>query len=417
MMRKSARLAYSFLFLLSLVLAWVMRDFAKPLIEKIPWIMRHAVDMEPSDKWFGQQAVYRVSLGSFLFFGCMSLALCGVRYKSDKRDQMLHHGNWMLKLGLWIIFIALPFFFPNNIVYGYAWLARFGSGVFLIIQMIILLDFTQSWNEAWVQNGEEDERWLYGLLGITISAFMGTLAVAGVLFYFFKPGGAGSCSLNVSLITLTLLVCVVFSLLSLHPMARSGSLFPSAIISLYCMYLCYSALQSEPHTYQCNGLGKRINAASGSTLAIGMFVTLLSVVYSAFRAGSNTKLFTLDDDEDIAHAAQPLLAKDEEAALTSAGLDGEGTSPETQLMKEPEKKAMADFAPITYNYSFFHLIFALASMYIAMLMTGWGAVEQEKDRIDVGWTSVWVKVSAQWATALLYTWTLVAPVLLPGREF
>lgn len=76
---------------------------------------------------------------------------------------------------------------------------------------------------------------------------------------------------------------------------------------------------------------------------------------------------------------------------------------------------LEDYTPVSYNYSFFHLIFALASMYIAMLMTGWGAVEQEKDRLDVGWTSVWVKTAAEWVTALLYAWTLVAPVLLPDR--
>ena len=35
-LRKSARLAYSVLFFLALVLAWLLRDFAKPLIEKIP---------------------------------------------------------------------------------------------------------------------------------------------------------------------------------------------------------------------------------------------------------------------------------------------------------------------------------------------------------------------------------------------
>ena len=32
----SARLAYSFLFLLAMLVAWVMRDFARPLLEKIP---------------------------------------------------------------------------------------------------------------------------------------------------------------------------------------------------------------------------------------------------------------------------------------------------------------------------------------------------------------------------------------------
>lgn len=45
--------------------------------------------------------------------------------------------------------------------------------------MIILLDFTQSWNDAWVANGEEDERWLYGLLALTVTAFLGVLGISG----------------------------------------------------------------------------------------------------------------------------------------------------------------------------------------------------------------------------------------------
>ena len=67
--------------------------------------------------------------------------------------------------------------------------------------------------------------------------------------------------------------------------------------------------------------------------------------------------------------------------------------------------------------SFFHIIFALASMYIAMLMTGWGSTVQEKDRIDVGWSSVWVKTGAEWVTAILYCWSLLAPTLFPDRDF
>lgn len=64
------------------------------------------------------------------------------------------------------------------------WAARFGSGLFLIIQMIILLDFTQSWNDTWVANGEQDERWLYGLLGLTVACFMGVLGIAGTSPWF-----------------------------------------------------------------------------------------------------------------------------------------------------------------------------------------------------------------------------------------
>ena len=56
-------------------------------------------------------------------------------------------------------------------------------------------------------------------------------------------------------------------------------------------------------------------------------------------------------------------------------------------------------------------------MYLAMLMTGWGSVTEAKNLIDVGWTSVWVKLMSQWATAALYLWSLIAPVFLPDRDF
>lgn len=49
----------------------------------------------------------------------MALATLGVKYKSDKRDKYLHHGNWLVKLGVWLLFSVLPFFFPNGVVSVY----------------------------------------------------------------------------------------------------------------------------------------------------------------------------------------------------------------------------------------------------------------------------------------------------------
>lgn len=109
--------------------------------------------------------------------------------------------------------------------------------------------------------------------------------------------------------------------------AQNGSLFPSAVVTLYCSYICYSALQSEPHDYQCNGLGKHFTAASGSTLAIGMVIAIVSVVYSALRAGSNNRTFMASRDEAV---EEGLLESNTEG--TSAGLDGE---PRGQTMGKP----------------------------------------------------------------------------------
>lgn len=169
-------------------------------------------------------------------------------------------------------------------------MARFGSAVFLIIQMLILIDFTHALNDAWFAMGEENKTCMYALLATTIGLFIGTAGLAGVGYYLFKPSGAGPCSLNVALISYSLVAAVGFSILSVHPAAPHGSLFPSSAISLYTMYLCFSALQSEPRDYECNGLGQQI-VTSGSSVAIGMILTLGAVIYSALRAGSNTGTF------------------------------------------------------------------------------------------------------------------------------
>lgn len=173
---------------------------------------------------------------------------------------------------------------------------------------------------------------LWALLSITVGAYIGTAVIAGLLFFFFNPAGAGDCSFNISVIALTLalgvlvsavsmspyvscpnplclpqvpalqagcgqpyalcnhipLVCMSWNYMSLLPMcrcgkwqpfcstpkcqsassspvpyrclvghcaaqARNGSLFPAAGVTLYCTYLAYSALVSEPHDYACNG--------------------------------------------------------------------------------------------------------------------------------------------------------------------
>ncbi|CAE5960439.1 unnamed protein product [Arabidopsis arenosa] len=62
------------------------------------------------------------------------------------------------------------------------------------------------------------------------------------------------------------------------------------------------------------------------------------------------------------------------------------------LLEDPEdeKKTSgeAEARPVSYSYSFFHIICALASMYGAMLLSEWTDSSKNATLIDVGWTSV-----------------------------
>ena len=94
---------------------------------------------------------------------------------SDARDVHLHHGSWVLKFTAWALCNVLPFFASNGVVGAYTWVARVASGVFLVVQMIILLDFAFFWNESWV--ARQHAGWLVGLLVSTIVLYAESVAV------------------------------------------------------------------------------------------------------------------------------------------------------------------------------------------------------------------------------------------------
>ncbi|KAK1570080.1 hypothetical protein QYE76_067192 [Lolium multiflorum] len=386
--RRSARLAYCGLFAASLILSFLLRQFAAPLLQQIPWI--NTFDQTPPEEWFQMNAVLRVSLGNFLFFATFALTMIGVKDQNDQRDAW-HHGGWIAKFAVWAVLVILMFFVPNVVVTIYEVLSKFGSGLFLLVQVVMLLDFTNNWNDSWVE--KDEKKWEIALLVVTVVCYLSTFAFSGVLFMWFNPSGQ-DCGLNVFFIVLTIILAFAFAVIALHPQVN-GSVMPASIISVYSAYLCYTGLSSEPDDYACNGLHRHSKQVSMSSLVLGMLTTVLSVVYSAVRAGSSTT-FLSPPSSPRSGAKNPLL----------------GDS------NVEEGKAGGEARPVSYSYTFFHLIFALASMYSGMLLTGWMSVASEKSELmDVGWTTVWVRICTEWSTAALYIWTLVAPLLFPDRDF
>lgn len=320
--------------------------------------------------------------------------MIGVKDQSDRRDSW-HHGGWIAKMIIWLLLVVLMFFMPNEVITIYETLSKFGAGLFLLVQVIMLLDFTHSWNDAWV--AKDEQKWYIALLVISIGCYIAAYTLSGILFIWFNPSGE-DCGLNVFFLVMTMILGFVNGIVALHP-AVNGSLLPAAVVSVYCAYVCYTALSCEPRDYVCNGLNNKSKAVSTSTLILGMLTTVLSVLYSACRAGSSTT-FLSPPSSPKSGTKKPLLEGDD-----------------VEEGKDKKDKKEAESQPVTYSYSFFHLIFALASMYSAMLLSDWTSTSDSSDLVDVGWTSVWVRICTEWVTCGLYIWTLVGPLILPDREF
>ncbi|GMN28679.1 hypothetical protein TIFTF001_046259, partial [Ficus carica] len=273
--RRSARIAYCGLFALSLIVSWILREVAAPLMEKLPciiimkrklglsvvmilwtysefvclnncargychwklfsdfnhdlewnvWLKKvgdvdfgmrariNSFNHTPSREWFETDAVLRVSLGNFLFFTILAVLMVGVKSQRDPRDG-LHHGGWMMKIICWCLLVIFTFFLPNEIINLYETTSKFGSGMFLLVQVILLLDFVHRWNDTWV--GYDEQFWYIALFVVSLFCYVATFVFSGLLFHWFTPSGH-DCGLNTFFIVMTLISVFVSATVALHP--------------------------------------------------------------------------------------------------------------------------------------------------------------------------------------------------------
>jgi serine incorporator 1/3 len=72
---------------------------------------------------------------------------------------------------------------------------------------------------------------------------------------------------------------------------------------------------------------------------------------------------------------------------------------------------------VDYSYSFFHFVYALASLYAMMTLTNWYQPSQTLTFFNMSSPAYWIKIASSWFCLLLYLWTLLAPCLLKDRDF
>jgi len=223
-------------------------------------------------------------------------------------------------------------------------------------------------------------------------------------------------------ITLNLILCLGLTIFSIHPKVQEKNprvgLLQSAVVSAYSTYLIWSSLSSEPSTKRCSKFPQPDDG--GVSLLLGVLFTFLALIYSAMRVSSGHD--TLQGKEPK-EAKKRLLAPEQKNGDGDGDGDGDNTAPDEEEAVTEESETSEDDT-VAYNYSFFHVTFVLAAMYLGMVLTNWQSVSSVTGDdvgntilVDQGMAAVWVKVVSSWVTMLLYLWTMIAPILFPNRQF
>lgn len=353
-------------FVLTTVASWALRDYGQNVLDISPLNACLTESSPPNYGCMGEQAVLRLSFGSFMFFALHMLLMVGVTTKSSPR-LAIHTGLWPLKFLLWGGLIGSTFFMSNSVLAGFGQAARVFAGFFIILQLIIVLDFVYMVNE-WLL---EREKCAFTLIASSFLFIVASFVGIGFLYYYYAP--KPSCSLNIWFITSAIIFFLVYGIISISPIRHeSAGLFTSAAVFAYSVYYVWSALNSEPESHACG-----VSGGNNQVLTIiGFVMAILALGFSTMSSGTSSQAFDL---------------------TTGTGVDDD---------------------KLQYRPDFFHAIFMLATCYLMMLLIGWdleGA--QGQMAIDQGWGSTWVKITASWLCAALYTWSLVAHRVLAGRQF
>jgi len=333
-----------------------------------------------------------------------AIMMIGVRVRGDCRVG-LQDGWFGIKFILLAGLIVASFFIPNQVFEVYGWIALIGSGVFILVQLVLLVDFAHSWAESWIGKHEEldgeSNVWWYALLGATIVMYLFSAGLT-IFMYIAFCEDAAKCQENVGFITINLIAIFVISAMSIHPKVQEANpksgILQSSLIGAYSTYLIFSSIMSNPEK-DCNPYTKT-TATSNISLLIGAAFTIVAVCYSTVRA---VHTFSKNDIE-----SDPLIK------------DSEDKEEEKDKEEEEEILKKDSSEPVAYNFTYFHLLFTLGSLYVTMLMSDWFTVDKSgRDyvSVDTGLAAVWVKAVSSWIGIGLYIWTLFGPVCLPDREW
>ncbi|ELW48644.1 Serine incorporator 2 [Tupaia chinensis] len=421
----------AFLFLGVLVSVIMLTPGVESQLHKLPWVCDEGTKTPAvlqghidCGSLLGHRAVYRMCFATAAFFFLFSLLMLCVRSSRDPRAA-IQNGFWFFKFLVLLGITVGAFYIPDG---------SFSNSLFFFTLLfyslaigavaLLFLFYTQPGacheGKAFISLNltlcvcvsivavlpKVQAVVLEGLFFFTLLFYSLAIGAVALLFLFYTQPGA--CHEGKAFISLNLTLCVCVSIVAVLPKVQgaqpNSGLLQASVVTLYTMFVTWSALSNVPDQ-KCNPhLLTHLNATVpegyetqwwDAPSIVGLIVFILCTFFISVRASDHRQVNRLMQTEECTATLE--ASQQQAVACEGRAFDNEQEG-------------------VTYSYSFFHFCLLLASLHVMMTLTNWyrpGAT----GRMVSTWPAVWVKICASWGGLLLYLWTLVAPLLLPNRDF
>ncbi|XP_029019009.1 serine incorporator 5 [Betta splendens] len=421
------RFMYALYFLLVTIICGIMMSptVEQQLRDHIPFYSELCHKMNAGENCknlVGYSAVYKVCFGMACFFLLFAIFTIRVNNSTGWRAAV-HNGFWFVKFVVLGACCAGAFFLPEEETFLNVWryVGATGGFCFLVIQLMLLVDFAHRWNKNWSSGVTYNRLWYAALAFVTLVLF--TIAVGALAFMGYYYTHPEACLLNKTFLGINGILCLIVSLLSISPFIQklqptSGLLQPG-VISVYVMYLTFSAFSSKPkETVERDGINTTvcvfpINSGSESdkkiVTGVGALILCACVIYSCLTSTtrrSSAALRVYSNSEPETERARCWFCWGNDTDY----YDDEITSAGQGVLYDEREGTI-------YSYSYFHFVFFLGSLYVMMTITNWFHYDDHmiEKLLEGSWSVFWIKMASCWVCMFLYMWTLIAPMICPKR--
>ena len=352
---------------------------------------------------YGVNTIYIVSLALSIFY----LIQLSILLKFKKYYLGYYSIRWIMFLGL----LAALAWIPSLIIKVYAWMAMFSASIFMLMIVIIWVDFANQWQQQQLHlmqphRSKINQIWIiiFDICSFFLILVNLSLSVVSLIFFDCMTGLLINA---VNLILGLFSYCLPFRF-------KNVTMFPIAIIVLYNTYVTYGGLNYgiglTSSCYYHNRTLSNFDSPVNFTTIFDTFLTLVSLIWTCISIANSHYIFTLSKDysQNIFNSERLLnnSVYDQETGVehTINIVDEYGSINEIDI-NEDENDAINNKR--YKQFRFFFIVMTLSSSYLLATLSSWQIYGHSlKSRIDSGITSMYIKIVSTYVCYLLYYWVL-----------